>query len=333
MLPLIALPTNVKYRDLSGLQKAAWDAKVKDADFLRDVRQMKSLEDQLRKLASELAKREPVSGIEMVRENDYELLRSWAIERVFLAVRPKGTPRNGQESLIPLEFDSDTNLVGINLKNDPKFKRIDVGIEDNCYYAEANYVSELNECFAFEDLWKDTFDDVVRVVYRFTDGTLFTLYRQYWNESEPEPETIPLDADYETFESEGGDPDDDPRPYAPQLAIYQQFQADEVWIPLGDNIGRTIEPRMDLKYKDNEPNEWHWAPSTSPKRPLMSPVFAMDTKKNTMSAEGEDVSVDDWSNIGLFYYAIEADVLTSIVEEFERVNGVRDRLGKRGRRD
>lgn len=323
-----ALSTSVKYRELSGLQQIAWDAKTKDAVFLRDMHRMRALEDEIQKLALELTKREPQASIQMVRENDYELLKTWAVDRVFLAVRPD---EKSDEQLIPLEHDWATGLMGINLKNDPNFERIDVGLKDNCYYAEANHVQTDEECYHSEFLW-ELFDGEVRVVYQTPDGTLLTLYSEWRDKDWTEPYPIPLNTDYETYEEEeDGIGDDNPRPYPDQLAIYRQTRANEIWIPLKDKMrGRERKEYKGVGSEDaGEPVKW--AQFTTPRRPLMSPVFAMNNKPIEIHAEGDLVMADYWSNVGLFYFAIEVDVLMSIVAEFESANNIKSWSDKRVR--
>jgi len=346
MLPLVALPTSVQYRDLKGLEKLSWDTYVKQPDNVRDIIRVKELEEEMEKLVSDLSKRESEKRanfvLNLASQNNYELLTTWQ-ERanleatpVFLAVKPKGTPRDGGEKLIPLEYDHDAGIAGINLQNNQNFDRIDVGIEDNCYYSEANDVQEFDDCYNSQYLW-EIFDGTVRVVYGFPDGTLFTLYTQDLKDEYILPYQIPLDTDYEAYneykrmkdeyEDEYGDeemPPDLKRFNLDKLVIYGQYYTDEVRIPNG--LGKSE------KFVVN--NQSDWVESSSPRRPLMSPVFAMDRrdmKREMQETESGFMTISEWYNIGLFYYAIPIDVLTSIVQRFETLNKVKDPAKKRVR--
>lgn len=333
-----ALPTSVKYRELDGLQKIGWDTQMKDSMFLRDIHRMRALEDEIKKIAAELSQRQPQTVVQMARENDYELLKTSAVDRVFLAVRPN--TKSDDEQLIPLEHDWDTGLVGINLKNDPNFKRIDVGLKDNCYYPEANHVQSNTECYNSEFLWR-VFEGEVRVVYQTPGGTYFTLYSQYWEKSTKAPYPIPLEADYEQieeYEAEFGvdDVPHFPLPPPDKLAIYRQTRANETWIPL--KVKDPLQERNEYTIytgigSEDAGKRVRWAPAGAreTKRPLMSPVFAMNNENKAILVKGKTVVASNWSNIGLFYFAIEVDVLLSIVAEFERVNNVKSWSDKRAR--
>ena len=334
-------PTSVKYRELDGLQKIGWDTQMKDSMFLRDIHRMRALEDEIKKIAAELSQRQPQTVVQMARENDYELLKTSAVDRVFLAVRPNN---KSDEQLIPLEHDWDTGLVGINLKNDPNFKRIDVGLKDNCYYPEANQVQSNAECYNSEFLWR-VFEGEVRVVYQTPGGTYFTLYSQYWEKSTKAPYPIPLNADYEQierYEAELGVDDVSPFPLPPpdKLAIYRQTRANETRIPL--KVKDPLQERNEYTIytgigSEDAGERVRWAPAGvgETKRPLMSPVFAMNNEPKAIlvkvNGKGKTVGASNWSNIGLFYFAIEVDVLLSIVAEFERVNNVKSWSDKRAR--
>lgn len=357
-LPLLNLPTTVKYDDLGDLQKAAWDAKmVKDPKFFHDIVNMQTLErmfadlsselndqdrDRIQKLrdsserlaeqleeveilssklperlmpvydlltrlmqsGSELSKRESAAALQFVRENNYELITTWIraqrvamCERLASKVFLKAT---NSGKLIPMEFDIELDLLGINVDKNRDFKRIDVGIEDQCYYSEANYVQGLQDCIDADSTW-DAFEGGVSVVYRFPDGSTGQLFDTWYSDRD----LLPRGGKYiEYREDENGDEVG----IGNELTVSPDTSPYEIHVPKSGKDGLQVWNEWgDLyeKYDDYENR-------------VFTPVYwvTMGETEDVM-VEGELTAVEKWTNMGLGHYAIPIDLLARLVTNFE----------------
>jgi hypothetical protein len=339
MLPLLPLPTSVKYEELKGLQKASWDAKVKDEWFMRNINRLKSMEreyerlesvqDQLEKLApqiselgAEIQKREPVVGaLERIRENNYELLTTWQVVKdredyrrsfldlpIFIAVRPKGLSYDAPDTLIPLEFDFEQKLAGINLQYDKSFKRIDVGMEDFCHHPDPDDLMPFKECKRSDNLWNDRFEQSFKFVYRLPNGEYQTLFQPGIYRK------LPTDPGKFLFTDNG----------EPVVELYPQKIPEEVKVPNWRN-------RM---LRNGDPVPWdRWQEFSTryngnggvAERPYMTPVFWMTTGPEVREnmGYGEVVNFYPLKNIGLAYYAMPLVVFEALVDNFETAKRIR----------
>ena len=236
---------------------------------------------------------------------------------MFVAVRPKGMEASAPAHIIPLEFDIDGfGLAGINLKNDPNFKRIDVGLPDVCYHSEANYM-EIEDCLSAEYLWSEGgFDDAVTLVYRFPDGTTQVLF------SEGEYGELPGDADARLEDSE--------EKQGQELILHPFGLPSSVEVPVLPKPRRPRKTWETWERWDDELYDKFEAQLTLGGSfvPYMAPVYWM-TRGQSQEAETDDgpVVVQTWTNIGLGYYAIPIEALVLLVDHFESVFGIK--TGKR----
>lgn len=332
MLPLLPLPTGVKYDELEGLRKAAWDAKVKDERFMRDINRLKSMEkeyqklqsvqDELEKLApkiselgAELQEREPVHALEQIRENNYELLTTWQVVKdredyrnnllnlpIFIAVRPKGLPSSEPDTFIPLEFDFEQKLAGINLQYDKSFKRIDVGMEDFCHHPDPDELHGYKQCENSFNGWNDRFEKSFRFVYRLPSGRYKTLFQPGAYRKLPTTWGEPVVVD-------SGEP---------VVELYPQQLPEEVTVP---NWRNRILRRGDPVPWDRwmELSNIYSGKGGVAKRPYMTPVFWMTEgpEERLDLGYGEIIDVETLKNIGLAYYAMPFVVLEALVDNFE----------------
>lgn len=311
MFPLIALPkfpTSVKYEELGDLQRHAWDEKVlRDPQFLQNILKLQSMEKEIAELALNIQKKEPYNALVLLRENNYELIHTWKrakrkafCERLTSKVFIESLHKSINERLlIPLEFDIDEDMIGINVKNDKDFERIDIGMEEACYEDEANYTQGLDDCIYNENLW-DALSDNLRIVYKFEDGKTMTLFEIQEYEY---PRFVEVEARNSILDENDVETSD-------ELIVQQNGLPDDVFIETSLAGGWDEWP---VKRK-----EYAQLFDKAVKPPIMTFAFWI-TKSNPKEMETEhgQMWVDTWKNIGIGFYAIPIDILARIVDRFE----------------
>jgi len=267
--------------------------------------QVYDLLTRLMQSGSELSKRESAAALQFVREGNYELITTWIraqrvamCERLASKVFLKAT-RSGK--LIPMEFDIELDMFGINVHKNRDFKRIDVGIEDQCYYSEANFVEGLSDCIDAEGTW-DTFEGVVSVVYRFhDDGSTSQLFDTSYSDRD----ALPKGGRYVEYrEDENGDEVG----LGNELTVSPDESPYEIYVPKSGKDDLQVWKEWDdalKKYDDYE-------------HIVLTPVYwvTMGGTDERM-VEGDLTAVENWQNMGLGHYAIPIDLLARLVTNFE----------------
>jgi hypothetical protein len=372
MLPLLALPISVKYEDLEGLQKIAWDVKMQnDPTFFKDIVNMQTLErkltdlysrlnyedsqmlqkllqskeklvehlkrtselekevetlssniptqvkevndltNQLMQMGSELSNKESENTLHFVRSNEYEIITTWIraqrvamctklASKVFLKATVSG-------ELIPMEFDIELDMFGINVNNNKDFKRVDVGLENQCYSAETNHVDGLKDCIDSENTW-DVFADAVRVVYMYNNDRTETLFAT----SSPMTALLPRGGAYLEYQEDE---------YGNQVGIGKELTVNPEGIPEDIYVPESGQHRLRMwhdwknmlfkkyAYEESQKHDGH---------PILTPVYWVTLgEPKKMRIEDEYETETPWTNMGLGYYAIPIDLLARLVTKFE----------------
>ena len=334
-LPLLALKTSsdtsVKYSELRDLVKLL---STKEQEFVDAADEHERLAEEMQRHAEKLAALvENGNAMALLEDNDMELLRTWKVDtsvardtkalvsNVFLKF-------NNVVKLIPLELDLETGLAGINLKNDPFFQRLNVGMEDTCYYSEANHVG-LEDCLSSE-LFAEELDPGLHVVYKnpsdLTVTRLFEIpFLQLWDGDEPsyfeerviegQPRAVITSVD----DDDDDDEDDDEDGRSRNDFVNGQSKTN-------DFPGFLLVPKMNPVTREMSFVHWEgWAQSDSYKtysakeETYMAAVLWATRGENEVreSVHDGDCPVQTWNDIGLGHYCIPVAVLSSLVHNLQ----------------